>query len=89
MEYFLDHNPVGDEFNTAVAKNIEEACKLVADGFGQLHANLEKPKSSKNESNHTTTFNQHPTPIFIASPKLSTHNDGLNRGTQETQILHP
>ncbi|MGD0072171.1 MAG: hypothetical protein ABSB71_11495 [Candidatus Bathyarchaeia archaeon] len=33
MEYFLDHNPVGDEFNTAVAKNIEEACKLVADGW--------------------------------------------------------
>jgi hypothetical protein len=43
----------------------------------------------KKENNNTATFNQHPTPLFNASPKMSTHNDGLNRGTQETQSLHP
>ena len=26
-------NSVGDEFNTAVAKTIEEVCKLIADGW--------------------------------------------------------
>jgi hypothetical protein len=52
---------------------------------GQLHVNLEKPKSSKNESNHIATFNQHPTPIFIRLTKMSTHNDGLNRGSKHNK----
>jgi hypothetical protein len=30
-----------------------------------------------------------PITLSIVSPKMSTHKDGLNRGTQETQILHP
>ena len=45
--------------------------------------NLQKTKVTTQQ--HLTNT---PTPIFIASPKMSTHNDGLNRGTQETQILH-
>jgi hypothetical protein len=37
----------------------------------------------------TATFNQHSVPIFIASPILSTHNDGLNRGNVRNTNLAP
>jgi hypothetical protein len=40
-------------------------------------------------NNHIATFNQHSAPIFIASLKSSTHNDGLSRGNARNTNLAP
>jgi hypothetical protein len=48
----------------------------------------EESREAENKE-YTATFNQHSLPIFIASPILSTHNDGLNRGNVRNTNLAP
>jgi hypothetical protein len=61
---------------------IEITFLFTADNWEVL-ANLDKPKSSRNEGKNKLITN---TLVFIVSPKLSTHNDGLNRGASTTNL---